>query len=71
MQQIKIFKGTESDLELLERSVNGWLAEAGVRVVNVFGNLAPQGPRQGQASVLTKGGHAPSDLLIVVVFEQA
>ncbi|MCP5519632.1 MAG: hypothetical protein H7A45_20515 [Verrucomicrobiales bacterium] len=70
MQQIKIFKSTELDLELVERSVNEWLAQNQVRVVNIFGNIAPQGPKQGQSSVLTKSGHSPSDLLLVVVYEK-
>jgi hypothetical protein len=33
MQQIKIFKGVESDIEPLERQINEWLAGHPVRIV--------------------------------------
>ena len=68
MQQIRIFKSIESEVGELEREINGWLQESGVKVVNIFGNIAPQ-------TVLTEttsgAGRAfsPSDVFLVVVYE--
>lgn len=71
MQQVKIFKGTELDLVELERQVNEWITENGVRVIQMVGNIAPQGPKQDGSSMLSKTGHAPSDVLLVVLYEKA
>ncbi len=67
MQQIKIFKGVETDVNSLESDVNGWLKQNGAKVVNIFGNIAPQtrgheGPAERRFS--------PSDILITVVYEK-
>ncbi len=68
MQQIKIFKSIESDVSDLERDINAWLKESGARVVNVFGNIAPQTIGDPEK---TKGGRgfSPSDILIAVLYE--
>lgn len=71
MHQIKIFKMRENDLERLEQVVNQWIAENQVRVVQIFGNIAPQSPKAGGVSTITKTAHDPSDILIVVVYEKA
>ena len=42
MHQIKIFKGLENELPELEAAVNDWLRNTAARIVNVFGNIAPQ-----------------------------
>ncbi len=68
MQQIKIFKSIESDVSDLERDINAWLKESGARVVNVFGNIAPQtigDPAKAKGS----RSFSPSDVLIVVLYE--
>lgn len=75
MQRIKIFKGLESDLAGLESEVNKWLAESGVRVVSMFGNIAPQTLASGAAenpsdTYITKSPFAPSDVLLVILYEQ-
>ncbi|MBI4660149.1 MAG: hypothetical protein HY735_15020 [Verrucomicrobia bacterium] len=70
MHQIKIFKSLETDLSLLEKQVNSWLAESKVQVVNMFGNIAPQSPSP-DAATLTKSAHPPSDILLVVLYEQS
>ncbi|MHC4993177.1 MAG: hypothetical protein ACYTGC_19575 [Planctomycetota bacterium] len=70
MQQIKIFKSIESDVEDLEREINAWLAESGARVVSVFGNIAPQtvtDPERARAA----RGFSPSDILVAVLYESA
>jgi hypothetical protein len=71
MLQIKIFKGLESELSVLESEVNAWLAEEGGRVLQVVGNIAQQ-------SITTMGKHiglsttdfVPSDVLLVVVYDK-
>lgn len=70
MHQVKIFKGVENDVATLELEVNRWLSKAtNVRVLNVFGNIAPQSSSpnvQGLAS----GGFTASDVLLVVLYEE-
>ena len=70
MQQIKIFKGVESETGALEAEVNRWLAESKVRVVNLFGNIAPQSRSTSQSAGLSTGIFAPSDVLLVILYEQ-
>lgn len=70
MHQIKIFKGIESDIAHLEDQVNSWLAASQVKVVNMFGNISPQTTSESSASVLSKGTFAPSDVLLVVLYEK-
>ena len=69
MQQIKIFKSIESDVSDLERDINAWLKASGARVVNVFGNIAPQTIVQATGGT---GGRtfAASDLFMAVVYEK-
>ena len=71
MQQVKIFKGLEGDAAALEKQVNMWLAESGVRVVQITGNIAPQGhwtdPKAGNIS---NSPFTPSDILLVVLYEK-
>ena len=69
MQQIRIFKGVETDLQSLEHEVNAFLAATGVEVLQAFGNIAPQTtPKDPQAQGLTKGSFSPSDVLLVLVY---
>ena len=67
MQQIKIFKGIESELGDLENRVNSWIKQSGARIVNIFGNIAPQS--ETHAGTLGKS-FTPSDVIVVVVYEQ-
>ncbi|QDT18124.1 hypothetical protein [Alienimonas californiensis] len=70
MQQIKFFKATEADLTSLETEMNDWLRDSGAKVVQVFGNIAPQTVVPDDASHgLTKSAFAPSDVLMAVVYE--
>jgi len=68
VQQIKIFKSIESDVSDLERDINAWLKESGARVVNIFGNIAPQTIADPEKA---RGNRAfsPSDVLIVLLYE--
>ncbi|VAX39700.1 hypothetical protein MNBD_PLANCTO02-650 [hydrothermal vent metagenome] len=68
MQQIKIFKNIESEIDELEREVNSWIAESRVTIVNIFGNIAPQTPGVSPSSGLGGGAFAPSDVMLVVLY---
>lgn len=67
MQQIKIFKGIESELGDLETRVNAWIKQSSARVLNVFGNIAPQS--ETHASHGLSKAYTPSDVLLVIVYE--
>ena len=70
MHQIKIFKGIESELHSVEQEVNSWLAAAKVKVLQIVGNLSPQSSPVKEGAVgLTKSQFAPSDALIIVLYE--
>ncbi len=68
MQQIKVFKSIESDVSDLERDINAWLKESGARVVNIFGNIAPQTITDADKAKGTRG-FSPSDVLVCVLYE--
>lgn len=67
MHQIRLFKGVENEVRELEREINAWLQESGVKVVNMFGNIAPQ---SGVADAKLGKKFEASDLFICVVYEQ-
>ena len=71
MQQIRIFKALEGETAQLEKQVNAWLVESGARVLQVTGNIAPQGwsmdPKSGSISA---SPYAASDVLLIVLYEK-
>lgn len=70
MHQIKMFKGLESDMGALELQVNKWLAESKVKVVSMFGNLAPQTVAFDQSvTSISKSSFCPSDMWVVIIYE--
>lgn len=72
MHQIKIFKGMETELTALEADVNSWLNEKNVRIVQMFGNIAPQSMSPtAKGSGLSTTEFAPSDVLLVIVYDTA
>lgn len=79
MQQIKLFVGREDHTQDLEAEVNQWIAEAGVEVLSIAGNIAPQSVlssgTSGVTNLASTGTHsrrfAPSDILLIVTYEQA
>jgi hypothetical protein len=71
MQQIKIFKGSESNLGGLEKEVNGWLAAANARVVHIFGNLAPLSGERNEGNSLAAYPYVASDVMLVVLYEKS
>ena len=70
MQQVKIFKGVESEVGTLEAEVNAWIREQSVKIISITGNIAPQ-----SNAPQSKGGSAlgtvypPSDVVIIVLYE--
>lgn len=71
MHQIKIFKGLEDDASTIEHDVNEWLQKDKVKVVQIFGNVAPQTlSPEVVSNTLTRTAHPPSDILLVVLYEQ-
>lgn len=78
MQQIKLFVGREDHTAELEHDVNTWIAEAGVNVLSIKGNIASQSvlPTKEAASsnLSSTGTHtrrfAPSDILVIVTYEK-
>jgi len=72
MQQIKIFKGLESQVRMLEDEINTWLKSSGKNVVQIFGNMSPQSDQGTSATgeYLNKSPNSPSDVLLVVVYDE-
>jgi hypothetical protein len=72
MPQMKFFKGLESDLAGLERKINTWMMEPGIRVINVFGNIAPKTSpvTEPTGTLVTQSGYGDSDVLIAVLYEK-
>jgi hypothetical protein len=70
MQQVKIFKGVESDASKLEAQVNAWIRQSGAKVLSITGNIAPQTTQPGsKAGGLGQSAFAPSDLVVVLLYE--
>jgi hypothetical protein len=74
MHQVKIFSGEEDQTQQLEAEINKWLRESKAKVVQIFGNIAPQSVNPaGSAGV----GSTPnrrfvaSDVFITVLYETA
>ena len=72
MHQIKLFLDMESNSAGLEDKVNDWLKTSGAKVVNIFGNIAPQTvTTESKTTALAERKFSSSDLLLVVVYEPA
>ena len=67
MQQIKLFKSVEAELSVLEKEVNDWIRESGVRVLSIEGNIAPQTLATSRTS--STGRFSPSDIFLIVMYE--
>jgi len=73
MQQVKLFKGVESELGQLEDEINQWLSSSGARVVQINSNIAGQSILPSSQGGLATGGSsqrfAPSDVFVAVLYE--
>ena len=71
MQQVKIFKALEGETAQLEKQVNAWLTESGARVLQITGNIAPQGRSiDSKASSISSSPYVASDILLIVLYEK-
>jgi hypothetical protein len=71
MQQVKIFKGLEGEISLLEKQVNAWLAESGARVLQVSGNIAPQSSSADpKAGSISAAPYVASDIILIILYEK-
>lgn len=75
--QIRMFTGHEGETGRMTDEINAWLKQTKVRVVNVFGNIAPQSalekPSAGKLAGAESGPgrrFAPSDIFLVVVYDE-
>ena len=66
MQQVKIFKSIESELNTLEEEINEWIAENNAKVINITGNIAAQSTSSGSLGDSFSG----SDVLLFVLYEK-
>ena len=72
MQQIKLFVDIESNIESMEERINRWLTESNARIVNVFGNIAPQTVTpEAKSSALGERKFSSSDVFVAIVYEQS
>jgi len=79
MQQIKVFVGREDHTTELETEVNTWIAESGIDVISITGNISPQSimPSRESSSTGISGNtgltrrFAPSDICILVTYNKA
>jgi hypothetical protein len=72
MQQVKLFKGIESDTATLEAEVNAWIQESGARIISITGNIAPQSEMVGTKDDISVDiRFFPSDILLVILYEKA
>jgi hypothetical protein len=75
MHQIKLFKGYENDLAAIEKEVNNWLASSNAKVIQMFGNVAPQSPKAEGGHLMgaeRAGGRGfiASDIFLAVMYEK-
>lgn len=67
MQQVKIFKSIESELGDLEQEINDWVAQSGVKILQINGNIAAQ----ARSDTGITSSFSGSDVLVIVLYEQA
>ncbi|QDT04319.1 hypothetical protein K227x_27090 [Rubripirellula lacrimiformis] len=65
MQQIKIFKGVDTEITELERQINRWMRKSGARVLSVTGNLSPQSGGGGGPL----NSFAAGDVMVILHYE--
>ncbi len=72
MPKIKLFVDIESNIENMETRINDWITGSNAKVINVFGNIAPQ-TVTGDAKATATGGRrfSSSDVFVAIVYEPA
>ena len=64
MQQIKIFKGVDTEIPEMERQINRWMRKSGAKVLSVQSSLAAQPSTGGPMN-----SFAGSDIMVVLHYE--
>ena len=72
MQRVKLFKGLETEVEVLEQQINAWAESEGVKILQVNGTIATQSynPTAKSGGSLQSNVGAASDVLITVLYEK-
>ena len=65
MQQVKIFKGVDTELEDLEKQINRFIRKHGVRVLSISGNHSAAMDTSGGPMNTFSGG----DVTVIMLFE--
>lgn len=65
MQQVKIFKSIDTEIENMQQQINRWIGKSGARVLSITGNLSPQ-PAAAQGPLET---FSASEVLVIVLYE--
>jgi len=72
MQQVKLFKGVESEITALEAEVNAWIRQSRARIISITGNIAPQSNLpDGKGGVTGRTLYPPPDVVLIVLYEAA
>ena len=72
MQRVKLFKGLETEVEVLEQQINAWAESEGAKILQINGTIATQSynPTAKAGSSLQSNVGAASDVLITVLYEK-
>ncbi|KAA1257723.1 hypothetical protein LF1_02120 [Rubripirellula obstinata] len=65
MQQIKIFKGVDTEIPEMERQINRWMRKSGAEIISIQSSLAPQ-PNKGTGPMNSFAG---SDIMVVLHYQ--
>lgn len=66
MQQVKIFKSVDTEINEMERQINRWMRKSGARVLSINGNLTSQPSGNGGAPL---NSFAAGDVMVIVLYE--
>ncbi len=64
IQQVKIFKGIESDRDQMEKDINRWIRKTGAKVISITGNISSSAPPSYAMS-----SFSGNDILLIVLYE--
>jgi hypothetical protein len=65
VQQVKIFRGADTEVEDIEKQINRFIRKNGIRVLSITGNFASNPPTGSSAMSSFAGG----DIMIILLFE--
>lgn len=65
VQQVKLFKGVDTELAEIEKQINRFIRKYNVRVLSITGNLAPSGAAANGPMNTFSGG----DVMVILLYE--